>query len=144
MQVKLIEIEGLRAVYGNDESAINRHSVRTYVITDDSNNYQERGWAIHLDRVLDQIPVGFVATEVPYRSSHGLSVPMNMFLSQIECDAIEDCTTWHQVEKKMKDILIALDSETFSDDIEVVIERSDAELDNWHCFGIKPKTAAVA
>jgi hypothetical protein len=132
MSVQLIEILALRAIFGNDENAINRHSTRTYSIYVDG---KDVGWGLHLDRVLDQFPIGFVATDFGYSSDRGISMESEQVLTKINSSVIDSCTTWGQIEKVLADILLCVDDTPLKSGDTVELSRSDHALDYFHMYG---------
>ena len=121
MNTKVVEIKGLRAIYGNDGNAINRHSTRTYTILV---NDKDIGLGIHIDRILDMIPVGFTVYDFGYSSNKGISKSENT-----------NCKTWFQIEQKLSDIISSINDSPIKEGEQVELDRSSPYLDYFHLYG---------
>jgi hypothetical protein len=132
MSVQLIELLGLRAIYGNDKNAINRHSTRTYIIYI---NGKDSGWGLELDRILDQSPIGFVVTEFEYADTRGISKSSNPLPKKINSPVIDLCRTWAQIEKVLADIVLCLEKTPLKLDETIELSRSEPALDYYHMYG---------
>jgi hypothetical protein len=103
MELSLIEIGMLRDNFENDERAINRHSVRYYVL---HVNGEDIGLAIYIDRQLSLSPVEFEVSELGHFASKGISKSKkDLEAKVITSKHIGKCTTWSQIESALPHIL---------------------------------------
>ena len=140
--LSFVEIQGLRSNFGHNEDAINRHSVRYYVV---HVNGQDVGQAIYIDRNQDTLPKSFTVTEIGYWSSKGINIgcqsnkgKSEAFPKALTSDIIASCSTWMEIEKQLTHI-VSLTTDFLASDLgdsdKIILERSTIAQDNFHLVG---------